>query len=485
MNASPQAATARDLTHRQTQLVVLGVLLPVFMGSLDNTILASALPTIGREFGDVHNLPWLITAYLIANTAVTPLYGKISDIHGRRISLLIAVSLYMAGSLVCALAPNMFVLILGRILHGLGGGGLTATGMVVLGDVAAPRDRGRYYGYFSLTYTTAGACGPALGGFLAEYLHWSVIFWLNIPLGLLAIVMTFTLLRRLPRHERPHRLDFIGAALVMAAAVSFMLALNLGSVRYPWTSPPILSLFAISLAVGIGFVWRLATAPEPLIPLSILSDPIARCAIAANAFGWGSIVALNIFLPMYLQSVLGLAATSAGLSLMVLMVTLNTSAALASGIMVRAHRYKIVPMLGLMLAIASVLALAWQAENLNLWWFEVLLALIGLGFGATPPLASTTLQNTVAIHNFGTAVGTMQFTRGLFSTILIALCGTLVLIGTTVLGPNTPADFSPSAIYNAGGFVRVFFMAAASLAAALVCLALLEEKPLQTSQISS
>src|SRR5471030_2232929 len=192
MSATSQPTTARDLTHKETRLVVLGVLLPVFMGSLDNTVLASALPTIGRDFGEVHNLPWLITAYLIANTAVTPLYGKISDIHGRRITLIIAVSLYMAGSLVCALAPNMLVLILGRILHGLGGGGLTATGMVVLGDVAAPLDRGRYYGYFSLTYTMAGACGPELGGFLAEYLHWSVIFWLNIPLGLLAILITFT-----------------------------------------------------------------------------------------------------------------------------------------------------------------------------------------------------------------------------------------------------------------------------------------------------
>ena len=482
MDATSQPETARNLTHRETRLVVLGVLLPVFMGSLDNAVLASALPTIGRNFGDVHNLPWLITAYLIANTAVTPLYGKFSDIYGRRITLLIAISLYMAGSFVCALAPNMFVLILGRILHGLGGGGLTATGMVVLGDVAAPRDRGRYYGYFSLTYTTAGACGPALGGFLAEYLHWSVIFWLNIPLGLLAIAMTLTLLRRLPRHERPHRLDFIGAALIMAAAVSFMLALNIGGMHHPWTSPPILSLFAISLAVGVGFVWRLATAPEPLIPLSILSDPIARYAIAANAFGWGSIVGLNIFLPIYLQSVIGLSATAAGLSLMVLMATLNTSAGLSGQILVRARHYKSVPMLGLALAIASVLVLAWQAESLNLWWFEVLLALIGLGFGATPPLASTALQNTVAIHNFGTAIGTLQFSRGLFSTILVALFGALVLIGATALGPDTPADISPSVVYNAKGFVRVFFMAAASLAAALICVALLEEKPLQTSR---
>src|SRR5262249_10741583 len=157
------------------------------------------------------------TAYLIANTTVTPLYGKLSDIHGRRFTLLIAVSMYMAGSLVCALAPNMLVLILGRILHGIGGGGLTATRIVVLGDIAAPRDRGRYYAYFSVTYTTAGACGPALGGFLAEYLHWSVIFWLNIPMGLAAIALTLTLLRRLPRRERPHQLDFVGAALIMAA----------------------------------------------------------------------------------------------------------------------------------------------------------------------------------------------------------------------------------------------------------------------------
>ena len=138
MDAGPPISQ-RTLTHRETMLVVLGVLLPVFMGSLDTTILASALPTIGREFGDVHNLPWLVTAYLIANTSITALYGKISDIHGRRVTLLIAISLYMLGSLVCALAPNMVVLILGRVLHGFGGGGLTSTGMVVLGDVAAPQ----------------------------------------------------------------------------------------------------------------------------------------------------------------------------------------------------------------------------------------------------------------------------------------------------------------------------------------------------------
>ncbi len=176
------------LTHAETRLVIWGMLLPVFMSSLDQTILASALPTIGRDLGDVHSLPWLVTAYLIASTAVTPLYGKVSDIHGRRLTVLIALSVYMLGSLVCLAAPNMLVLICGRVLHGLGGGGMASMGMVVLGDLAAPRDRGKYYAYFSATYTTAGACGPALGGFIAQNLHWKVIFGLNMTMGVAALV---------------------------------------------------------------------------------------------------------------------------------------------------------------------------------------------------------------------------------------------------------------------------------------------------------
>src|SRR5215475_967070 len=253
--------THKPLTHRETVLIVLGVLLPTFMGSLDQTILATALPTIGRDFGDVQSLPWLITAYLLASTAIIPLYGKIADIHGRLFTLRIALTTYMAGSLVCALAPDMLVLIFGRVLHGLGGGGLSSMGMVVLGDLVSPKERGRYYTYFSIVYTTAGGSGPLLGGFIAEHLHWSVIFWINIPMGLAALAITTILLRRLPRYERPHVLDIIGAALIVIASVSFMLALNLAGVRYPWTSPPVLALFAVALIMGALFVLRLLTAP--------------------------------------------------------------------------------------------------------------------------------------------------------------------------------------------------------------------------------
>jgi EmrB/QacA subfamily drug resistance transporter len=476
-HAHPIPAT---LSHAETRLVIWGMLLPVFMASLDQTILASALPTIGRDLGDVHSLPWLVTAFLIASTAATPLYGKVSDIYGRRLTVLIALTAYMLGSIVCLAAPNMLVLICGRILHGLGGGGMASMGMVVLGDLAAPKDRGQYYAYFSATYTTAGACGPALGGFIAQHLHWKMIFALNMAMGVVALALTFTLLRRLPRHERYHRLDVLGAALIMAASISFMLALNLGGVRYPWTSPPILGLAALAVAVGTGFVARLLTAPEPLIPLSILRDPVARCAFMMNSFGWGSIVGLNIFLPMYLQSVIGLSPTNAGLSLMVLMVTVNSSAGVSGQFYGRMTHYKSIPLVGIVLAIGSITTLALMADRLTPLTFEVLLALIGIGFGPIPPLASIALQNTVATHQFGTAVGTMNFARSLYSTILIAIFGAIVL-GDVPAGAASAA-LSPDTVE---GFRHVFYAAAASFAVVLVGLVFLEEKPLRTQMPGS
>jgi MFS family permease len=477
MDATTARNGTRLLSHRDARAIVLGVLLPVFMGSVDTTILASALPTIGRELGNIQALPWLVTAYLIAATAVTPLYGKISDIRGRRATLAVSIATYMVGSLICAFAPDMLVLIFGRVVHGLGGGGLTSLAMIVLGDIAAPKDRGRYYAYFAITYSSAGATGPALGGFLADHVHWSMIFWLNIPLGLIALALTSSLLRRLPRYERPHRLDLMGAVLIVAASVCFMLALNLGGARLPWTSLPILGLLALAAALGGGFVARLMTAPEPLIPITILANPEARLAIIANAFGWGSIIGLNIFFPMFLQSATGASATSAGLSLVVMMATLNLSAGAAGQLLGRVRHYKTVPMIGLVIAIASLIVLARQGQNVSLWTFEVLVVLIGVGFGPLAPLSTVVLQNSVPIHQFGTAMGTMNFSRNLFCTIMVAVFGALVLgSGPGVLAPPG----LPSQVGSAEGFTRVFLAAAAALSVSLFCLLLLKEKPLHT-----
>jgi EmrB/QacA subfamily drug resistance transporter len=467
------------LRHRDKRLIAISMMLPVFLGSVDQSILASALPTIGRDLGEVHHLPWLVTAFLIASTALTPLYGKFADIHGRRAAMLIGVTVYMTGSLVCAASPNMLTLIFGRIVQGCGAGGLTVTANMVLGDIAPAKERGKYYTYFSLAFMTAGGTGPALGGWISEHLHWQMIFLWNFPLCVLAIVIALTVLRRLPRRERPHRLDVIGALLVMAASSTFMLALNLGGVRYPWASAPIMALFAAAVVLGAGFVVRLRTAIEPLIPIAVLADPAARLAIAAHSFGWGSIIALNIFLPIYLQSALGWSPTSAGLSMVVLMVTLNSSAGLSSQLLGRVRRYKLLPLCFLFVGVGAVIALALSAGAMTSLRFEIVLLLIGIGFGPTAPLTQVALQNTVPLRHLGAALGTMNFVRTLIATILIAIFGAIVLAHAPVGAERgtLSADFLGSASVTT--FSAVFLAIAATLAISFLSVFLLEEKPLE------
>src|ERR1700745_3145284 len=276
--AHPQA-----LSHRDKRLIAISMMLPVFLGSVDQSVLASALPTIGRDLGQVHNLPWLVQAFLIASTALTPLYGKFADVHGRRAAMLIGISIYMIGSLISAASPNMLLRIGGRCVQGGGPGGRGVPANMVLGDTPAPKERGRYYTYFSIAFMTAGGSGPALGGWISEHLRWPMIFLWNFALCALAIAIALTVLRRLPRRERQHRLDIIGAVLVIAASSSFMLALNLGGTRYPWLSLPIAALLLCALVLGAGFVLRLRTAIEPLIPIAILSDPAGRVGIAPHS----------------------------------------------------------------------------------------------------------------------------------------------------------------------------------------------------------
>ena len=246
-------AEAKPLTHAEVRSVVIGMMLGMFLGALDQTIVATALPTIGRAFNDVENLSWVVTAYLLTATAVTPLYGKLSDIHGRRVVMMTGIFLFIAGSVVCAMATNMTMLILGRVLQGSGGGGLISLAQTVFADLVSPRERGRYQGYIGAVFASSSIGGPVLGGVLSDHLHWSLIFWINLPLGFLALAMTNRALLRLPFRPRKHRLDILGAALMIAAAIALLLALNWGGTRYPWLSWPIFALAALSAALWMAF----------------------------------------------------------------------------------------------------------------------------------------------------------------------------------------------------------------------------------------
>src|ERR1700761_2225095 len=253
---SPPIAPRAPLTPDEVRAILMSLMLAMFLAALDQTIVATALPTIGRQFHDVSSLSWVITAYLLASTAVAPVFGTLSDIYGRRPMIIVALSLFIAGSVLCGLAPNIPVLTLARGLQGLGGGGIMPVVQTVISDVVTPRERGQYQAYFSGVWTAAGIGGPVLGGVFAEHLHWSMIFWINVPLALGALALLLPRMKKLPVFHRRREVDWLGGVLLMASAVVFMLVLTWGGNRFLWLSPAIIAMLGASFALALSFIWH-------------------------------------------------------------------------------------------------------------------------------------------------------------------------------------------------------------------------------------
>jgi EmrB/QacA subfamily drug resistance transporter len=456
-------------------------MLALFLSALDQTIVATALATIGRTYGDVETLAWVVTAYLLAATAVTPLYGKLSDIHGRRPVLLAGIAIFVAGSVACALAPSMPALIAARAVQGLGGGGLIALAQTIVGDAVSPRERGRYQGYFAAVFATASIAGPVLGGVFAEHLHWTLIFWINLPIGLAAFVITGRALKALPRNERPHDLDFLGAALMVTGTVSLLLALNWGGTRYPWASPHIVALVAGALALLALFVWRINVAPEPFLPLALLRNRVVAYAVGCASFAYGTMIALSIYAPVYFETVLRLSASAAGLMLIPLMGGVVLGSLSAGQFMVRITRYKRVGLIGMPFAFLALLPVAFAPAWITLPALAALLLVIGIGIGSVLPLTTVSVQNAVLPWQMGTVTGLMNFMRALASALMVALYGTFLFGGAGQKGV-TP-DMLGAAGHAAleGHFRLIFAAAAACLALAWVLLLVMEERPLRTA----
>ena len=470
------ATAAKPLEHAAIRSILAGIMLAMFLGALDQTIVATALPTIGQDLGDLDDLPWVVTAYLISSTAVTPLYGKLSDIHGRRTMLLASIGLFVLGSVACALAPSLLLLILARALQGIGGGGLISLAQTVIADVVAPRERARYQGLIASVFVASSVLGPVLGGMFAQLLHWSLIFWINLPLGVAALWMTERALRRLPRHERPHRLDLLGAGLIVAATVCLLLALSWGGVRYPWGSPPILGLVGATLVLTLLFAWRLTTAPEPFLPLSVLREPVVALGTAAACFAMGTFIGLSIYVPVYFEAARGLSASESGLALIPLMTGVILGATTAARLMGRIRHYKRPPLAGLVLALIACLALAPHPVELPLPLALSLLALVGVGVGTVLPVTTVAIQNAVPMHQLGTATGVMSFFRALGGAVAVAAFGALVLGGARSHGAAPLAlSGDPDAVFRV-----MFLVAAAGFAVSFLWLALMAERPLRS-----
>jgi MFS family permease len=323
-----------------------------------------------------------------------------------------------------------------------------------------------------------------IGGFLTDQLHWSLIFWINVPLGAAAMLMTDRTLRRLPRNERPHRLDIIGALLMVGAAVALMLALNWGGTRYAWSSFPILALIAASVLLWISFALRLGMAPEPFIPTTMLRDPVVGAITAAGFFSIGTIVGLSIYLPLYFQLVLGLSASASGLALISFMAGSVVGSVIAGRLVAQLARYKGVPIVGLLLAIAMLAAFAARPGEASVAQVSALLAAGGLGLGTMYPITTVLMQNAVPLHQVGTATGTLNFFRLLGGAIIVAAFGAIVL--SAFGAPD--AWLAPDMLTEAGRlshvdfvakFRWVFVAAAVLLIAALLAVILVPERPLR------
>ncbi len=484
MNApQPIASPHSRLSDAQIRSIVIGLMTAMLLAALDQTIVATAMPTIGLELGDAGNLPWVVTAYLLASTAVTPLYGKLSDIHGRRIMLLIAVATFSLGSLACAMAPTMVILASARGLQGIGGGGLIALSQTIIGDIMSPKERARYQVYIASVFVASSVAGPLLGGFFAQHLHWSLIFWINLPIGFVAFLLTNNQLKLLPRHERRHRLDWPGAALMVLASTSLLLALSWGGVRYAWGSAVIVTLLGGAVLLGAGFAARLMTAAEPLIPTNVLKDQVVYSATMAACFAMGTFIGLTIYVPIFFEGVLGLTASESGVALVPLMVGTVTGATLSGRSMLYFKRYKRVPVVMMGVSVACCATIAIYGRDLPFWGLEILFLLLSMGLGTILPLSTIAIQNTVDFHQLGIATASMNFFRSLGGALIVAAFGTIVLGGTA---GNAAAGHDmeslirgADAVHLALTFRWVFWAACLGLCLAWLFLILMEERPLR------
>jgi MFS family permease len=458
------------------------MLLTMLLAALDQVMVATALPTIAEALGDIDNMPWVVTANLLSATAATPLYGKLSDIYGRRAIMLIAIGIFAAGSLACALAPTMLALIAGRAVQGLGSGGLMPLVQTIIGDVAAPRERPRYQSYTSSTFIVSMVGGPLLGGFAAEALHWSLIFWINLPLCAIAYLFSHNVLQRLPRHDRPHKLDLIGAALMVGAAIALMLALTWGGRRYPWGSPQIAALLLASTALWAVFAWRVMVADEPFIPLVVLRDGAMRVGTVAAFFGTGAAIALTIVMPLYAQLALGFSASASAWAIIALQGTATLTSIVGGRLLVRFARYKVVPLVSLLVSIAGLAPLAIAPTGVSPAAALGLIAFAGAGMGPVFPFTVVVVQNAVALHQLGIATGTMNFFRALGSAFIVSGFGAIVLAGAPQVRGATAAALlagtDPAAFrWVFGGTILCFVIA-------FVCILALQERPLRGRELS-
>jgi EmrB/QacA subfamily drug resistance transporter len=424
------------LSHRQILVVMGGLMAGMFLAALDQSIVAVALPKITSELGGLDKLSWVVTAYLLTSTAATPLWGKISDLRGRRPIFQAAIVVFLIGSLICGFAPEIAdffslsginVMIAGRAVQGLGAGGLMSLALAVIGDVIPPRERGKYQGFFASVFGVSSVAGPLLGGWFTDNLGWQWIFFINIPIGGAALVVT-SLALKLHHVRRPASVDYLGAASIVGSVTSLVLYLSWAGPEEGWTSATGILLLVSTVVLAALFVLVESKASEPIIPLELFKHwTFTSNIIFAMIMGIGMFGGL-IFLPIYLQAVKGYSATHSGLSILPLVVGIFTTSIGGGQIMVRTGRYKWMPITGAAVVGGALFAFSKLQVDTPYYVVALIMYAFGMGLGFTMQVVVTAVQNSVDRRNMGVATASVTFFRSMGGAIGTALLGAILNI---------------------------------------------------------
>jgi len=436
------------------RLIFGALLLVLFIAALDQTIVSTALPTIVGDLGGLQHLSWVVTAYLLASTVVGPLYGKLGDLYGRKRVLQVALVLFLVGSALCGLAQTMPQLIAFRAVQGLGGGGLIVVAMAVVGDLVAPRDRGRYQGLFGAVFGVATVAGPLLGGFFVDNLSWRWIFYINLPLGAVALAIISSAFRADQMTER-HRIDWLGTVVLAAGLSGVILYTSLGGSTYAWDAPGMVAAIVAGIVLLALFPFVESRAAEPILPLELLRNDVFRTASALGFIMGFALFGAVTFVPLYLQVVKGRSPTESGLLMTPMMLGLLVTG-IASGLLIsRYGRYRPFPIMGTAIATVALFLLSLLEVSTPIWEAAAYLLILGLGLGLTMQVLVLAAQNAVDYRLLGVATSGSSLARQIGGSIGVSVFGAIFtnrlaheLAQRFPHGTRAPAQGSPAAVQH-------------------------------------
>ena len=502
---SDPGTSSAPIAKRNILLIFAGLILTMLLASLDQSMFSTALPTIVGELNGVDQMLWVTTAYILASTIMLPVYGKLGDLIGRKGLFIAAISLFVLGSIIGGMAQDMTTLIVGRAVQGLGGGGLMILSQAIIADVVPARERGRYMGVMGGVFALSSVAGPLLGGWFTEGPGWRWGLWINIPLGILAIISAVLFLH-LPKNTagRP-KIDFAGMGLLAAASTSLVLITTWGGTTYDWNSAVIISLIAATIVAGVAFVLVERRAAEPIMPLHLFKDRNFNLTTIAGLITGIAMFGAIAYLPTYLQMVTGVNATEAGLLMIPLMAALLVSSIVSGQLVSKFGRYKWLPVTGTAVIAVSLFLLSTMTPSLPVWILCSYLAIMGLGLGMSMQILILIVQNSFPNSQVGTATAANNYFRQIGASIGTAVVGSLFVAKLTdLLTERLPAgadaaaggsnSFTPEVVRNLPDAIRdvivgayndalapVFLYMVPLVVGAAILLLFIKEKPLATT----